>query len=281
MSIRPWYALFALPALLGCSLVTRALDLAAPATEPEIVPPVLIIPPEITYPSLPTAGPQSEPVEVITIREPGPGSRLVNAILLRGMITIPTFENGLTARVVWDDGTAAIPPTSITVAGQADHSGTFEITLPFTVGGERNAFILVYAVSPRDGGVIHLASSGVRLAEHGANEVVITRDEPERLSLRMPAPGARIAGGTVHVEGDGLASFEQTLLIEVLDAGGAILGSQPVVVQAPDIGQPGSFQADVAYEATSVGAGRVVVRDVSPAFGGDTHLTSVDVQLGP
>lgn len=286
MSIRPWCALIALPALLGCSLITRAWDLTAPATEPQVVSPLLVRPPEIIYPSLPTTGPhptgpQSEAVEAITIREPGPGSRLVKAIVLRGMVTIPTFENGLTARVVWDDGTVAIPPTPITVAGLAGQTGTFEITLPFTVSGERNAFILVYAVSPRDGGVIHLASSGVRLAEHGANEVVITRDEPERLSLRMPTPGATIAGGTVHVEGEGLASFEQTLLIEILDASGAILGSLPVMVQAPDVGQPGPFQADVAYEITSTGVGRVVVKDVSPAFGGETHLTSVDVQLGP
>lgn len=286
MSIRPWYALLVLPALLRCSLVTRALDLTVPATEPEVAPPALVSPPEITYPSLPTTGPQpkgphSEAVEAVTIREPGPGSRLVSAILLRGMVTIPTFENGLTAHVVWDDGTEAIPPTPITVAGHVGQTGTFDITLPFTVSGERNAFIQVYAVSPRDGGIVHLTSSGVRLAEHGANEVVITRDEPERLSLLMPAPGATIDGGTVHVEGYGLASFEQTLLIEVLDASGAILGSLPVVVQAPDVGQPGSFQADVAYGATSAGAGRIVVRDVSPAFGGDTHLTSVDVHLGP
>lgn len=286
MSIRPWCALLALPALLGCSLVTRALDWTAPATGPEVVPPVLIGPPEITYPSLPTIGPQppvapAEAVEAITIREPGSGSRLINAILLRGMVTIPTFENGLTARVVWDDGTEAIPPTPITVAGHVGQTGTFDITLPFTVSGERNAFIQVYAVSPRDGGIIHLTSSGVRLAEQGANEIVSTRDEPERLNLSTPAPGATIEGGIVHVEGYGLASFEQTLLIEVQDTSGTILGSLPVIVEAPDVGQPGAFQADVAYEATSTGAGRIVVKDVSPAFGGDTHLTSSDVYLGP
>ena len=280
MSMRPWLALFALPALLGCSLATRALNLTSPATEPAAVPP------EVPFPSLPTVGPQLTgalpgTTEAITIREPGPGSRLVNAILLRGMVTIPTFENSLTARVVWDDGTDAIAPTPITVAGHAGQTGTFDVTLPFTVSGERNAFIQVYAVSPRDGGVIHLTSSGVRLAEHGANEVVITPDEPERLSLLMPAPGATIGGGTAHVQGFGLAGFEQTLLIEVLDASGAILGSQPVQVQAPDLGQPGPFQADVAYETASAGAGRIVVRDVSPAFGGDSHLVSVEVRLSP
>jgi len=179
----------------------------------------------------------------------------VNAILLRGMVTIPTFENGLTAHVVWDDGTDAIPPTPITVAGHVGQTGTFEVRLPFTVSGERNAFIQVYAASPRDGGVIHLTSSGVRLAEGGANQVVITPDEPERLSLLVPAQGATISSGIVHVEGFGLAGFEQTLLIEVLDTSGAILGSQSVQVQAPDLGQPGPFQADVAYEAASAGAG--------------------------
>ncbi len=280
MRLRLAMILMLLPALAACNLATRL----EPTPEPTSAAPVYTPGPVSTVEVAPTGPPASQGqvgVEAITIREPGPGSRLVNAILLRGMVTIPVFENTLTARVVWDDGTEALPPTPIPVTGQADQTGTFDVTLPFTVSGERNAFILVYAVSPRDGGVTHLTSSSVRLAEHGTNEVVITQDQPERLSIRSPATGGTISGGVAHVEGFGLAAFEQTLTVEVLDASGASLGKQPVIVQAPDLGMPGPFQVDVPYSAAAPGAGRIVVHDVSPAFGGDSHLASVEIQISP
>jgi hypothetical protein len=78
-----------------------------------------------------------------------------------------------------------------------------------------------------------------------------------------------------------VASFEQTLLIEVVDAYGAVIGLQPVLVQAPDFGLPGPFAVDVAYTLTAAGPGRVVVRDISPAHGGDIHRSSVEVDLAP
>jgi len=78
-----------------------------------------------------------------------------------------------------------------------------------------------------------------------------------------------------------VASFEQTLLIEVLDAYGEVIGLQPVLVQAPDFGLPGPFSADLTYALTTSGPGRVVVRDISPAHGGDVHRNSVEVDLAP
>ncbi|HET9590808.1 MAG TPA: Gmad2 immunoglobulin-like domain-containing protein, partial [Anaerolineales bacterium] len=96
-----------------------------------------------------------------------------------------------------------------------------------------------------------------------------------------PQNGGTVTGGMAHVEGFALASFEQTLLAEILDADGNVIGSEAVIVQAPDLGQPGPFRVDIAYTATGSGPGRVVVRDPSPAFGGDTHLSSVEITLEP
>ena len=68
------------------------------------------------------------------------------------------------------------------------------------------------------------------------------------------------------MEGFALATFEQTLLIEILDSEGNVAGTESVIVQAPELGQPGPFSADVAYTVTEAGPGRIVVRDPSPAF---------------
>jgi len=58
------------------------------------------------------------------------------------------------------------------------------------------------------------------------------------------------------------------------------VGMQPVTVQAPDLGIPGPFSADVPYQGASAGPGRIVVRDPSPAFEGDYHLASVEITIG-
>jgi hypothetical protein len=83
------------------------------------------------------------------------------------------------------------------------------------------------------------------------------------------------------VEGFGLASFEQTLVVEVQDENGVVVGSEPVMVQAPDLGFPGPFSVDVPYTVSQSGAGRIAVRDISPAHGSDTHVSSVEILLEP
>jgi hypothetical protein len=93
--------------------------------------------------------------------------------------------------------------------------------------------------------------------------------------------GETISGGTVTVTGVALASFEQTLVVELLDEAGQVLTLEPVIVNAPDLGQPGPFSIALPYEVAGSMPGRVVVRDPSPAFGGDVHLASVEVTLAP
>jgi hypothetical protein len=222
-----------------------------------------------------------EPAEAIQITAPGPGSRLVSPMTVRGVTTLPAFESTLTLRVLLDDGTELIPPQAVIGSGPEGSPLTFEATLVFDVAEERPAFLQAYLVSPRDGGVTHLASAVVTVMPGGTADVRPATEEAERLQILTPAAGDSILGGVVHVEGIGVASFEQTLLIEVQDAYGEVIGQQPVLVQAPDFGLPGSFAADVTYTLTTSGTGRVVVRDISPAHGGDVHRNSIEVELAP
>jgi hypothetical protein len=217
--------------------------------------------------------------EAILIRSPGAGSHLTTPIQLRGQAD-PTAEQTLGVKLLAADGSEL---ASLTTTIQADvgQRGSFDVEIPFTVSQPRQAFIQVFATSPRDGGVIHLASVGVQLAPDGAPDVRPAEAHPEQIAIRQPQAGETIAGGVLHVEGFGVAGFEGTLVIDLYDAGGDKLAEQPVIVAAPDMGQPGSFDADLSYNLTRPGPGRLVVRDVSPAFGGDVHLASVEVTLKP
>lgn len=288
--------IFAVPGTSTPTQTTPATATAPPTDSPTAAPtqlPVTTVPsatiPDVTATPLPatetpqpTLPPVTEPwqiPEAILILIPGPGSRLISPIRVSGMAD-PTFEQALAVRLVLDDGNElSVVPAQI--AAELGERGPFEAEVPFTIGEERQAFIQVFATSARDGGITHLAAVGVSIAPSGPENIVAVEPHPERIVILEPAQGASISGGMVHVEGFGLASFEQHLLVEVYDEQGSLAGSQPVTVQSPEMGHPGPFSADVSYNVQTAGAGRVVVRDPSPAFNGDVHLSSVEVRLEP
>lgn len=213
------------------------------------------------------------------ILAPASGSRVTSPIQVSG-VSDPTFEQNLVVRVLRADGSlVAEAPT--TIQADAGQRGPFALDLPVSLTTEQNLFIQVFAESPRDGGVTHLSSVGVTFTPTGPEDIINRAPYPEQIAIFQPQTGATLTGGTVHVAGFGLAGFEQTLLVQVFDEDGEVVGSQPVMVAAPDLGEPGPFQADIAYTVSAAGPGRVVVRDISPAFGGDAHLSSVEVNLAP
>lgn len=218
--------------------------------------------------------------EAIMIQMPGPGSRLISPIRIAG-IADPTHEQTLIVRGFRPDGSEIIPPQPINIAAPLGERGPFEVEIPFTVNVDEQVFLQVYAQSARDGGITHLASVGVVLSASGPENIIYMDGHEEQISIQAPTEGQTVSGGSVHIEGIGIASFEGTFVLEVLDENGNVVGSQPVIAAAPDMGLPGTFNADVIFMVSSPGPGRVVVRDPSPAFGGDVHLASVEVQLEP
>jgi hypothetical protein len=263
-------------ALVACNQATPQATLPATLAPTTIVEQFQEVPPTDTPAALPTP---SGPPEIIQILEPGPGSRVVSPVRITGMAD-STFEQNLVARIVLDDGSElALAPT--TIQSELGTRGAFEFDLPFVLEGDRQGFIQVFSTSPRDGGTIHLNSVGVLLAASGEAEIRALEPYAERIQIELPAIGAEISGGKVTVSGIALASFEQTLVVDVLDQDGNVIGSRPLIVDSPEWGIPGPFSIEVTYLLEVEGAGRVVVRDPSVAFNGDVHLASVEVRLKP
>jgi predicted secreted protein len=265
--------------LAACNFPSPGLQSPTPTALPASPPPQAsaTMPPAAPSPT-PTRE-SMEPEEAILILEPGPGSRLTSPVHVAG-IADPTFEQTLVVRIVLDDGSElTIHP--LTIAADIGQRGPFEGDVYFSVDGERHALIQIYDQSARDGGIVHLASVGVILLSEGPEVIEPFDPHPEVIVIDRPEFGATIRGGVVHVEGFGLASFEGTLIIEVHDAEGNVVGSQPIIVQAPDWGFPGPFSADVSYEVVVEGPGRIVVIDPLPVFDGLGHISSVEVTLAP
>jgi hypothetical protein len=213
------------------------------------------------------------------ILSPGPGSVVTSPVTVSG-IADPTFEQTIVVRLFTIDGVElALTPTII----QADIGvrGPFSVDVPFAIASDINGFIQVYVQSARDGGTTHLETVSVLLSAAGPVNINPAPAYPEQVHIQAPALGQTISGGTVHVSGFALASFEQTLVIEVYDQWGSLVGSKPIMVNAPDLGLPGPFDDTVSYVVASSGPGRIVVRDPSVAYAGDYHLSSVEITLAP
>jgi hypothetical protein len=219
------------------------------------------------------------PPETIMILTPGNSSTVTNPIHISGEAD-PTFEQNLVVRVLDANGDVlALESTMI----QADlgERGPFELDLHLDLEEEENIFIQVYDESARDGNVIHLSSVVVTFSPDGPEDIIVREPYREVITIFQPQLGDTISGGNVHVAGYGLASFEQTLVVEVQDEEGNVIAIEPVMVDSPDWGIPGFFEVDIAYAVTHSQPGRIVVRDESPAHGDNVHLTSVEVTLQP
>jgi predicted secreted protein len=293
MSLRPIVIAVAVLALLAlaCNLPLTGVP-ATPTPSPAALPPQPLPPERLASstagsPAVTVAVPAEGPPEAILILEPGPGSRLISPLRVAGMAD-STFEQHLLLRLVLDDGTE-IAAGPVIIQSELGSRGPFEGELAFTVAGERNALIQISSQSARDGGITHLASVGVTLAPTGPVQVLPAALHFESLQITAPQPGDSASGGIVHVEGIGRASFEGTLVIEVYDEQGNLIGSVPVLVDAPDMGLAGPFSADVPYTIAVAGFGRITVVDPLPAFdgsagltaGGLGHIASVEVRLLP
>jgi hypothetical protein len=219
------------------------------------------------------------PVESIMILTPGNASTVTSPIHISG-ISDPTFEQNLVIRVINANGDV-ITEGSTTIQAGLGERGPYELDLELDLEEEQSIFIQVFDVSARDGGIIHLSSVAVFFSLTGPEDIIVRDLYPEQIVITQPQLGDTISGGTVHVEGIAIASFEQTLLVEVIDEDGDVIAIEPVMVDAPDFGVHGPYQVDIEYTVTGSAPGRIVVRDVSPAHGDNTHLNSVEVTLEP
>ena len=263
--------------LIGAAPPTATLSPAA--LPPQPLPPEPLASSTAEPPAATEAVPADGPPEAILILEPGPGSRLTSPLRVAG-VADSTFEQHLLLRLVLDDGTE-IASGPVIIQTELGTRGPFEGELAFSVAEERNALLQVSSQSARDGGITHLASVGVTLAPTGPVQVLPAPPHFESIQITAPEPGDTANGGIVHVEGIGRASFEGTLVIEVYDEQGNLIGSMPVLVDAPDMGLAGPFSADVPYSLAVAGFGRITVVDPLPAFDGLGHIASVEVRLLP
>ena len=101
---------------------------------------------------------------------------------------------------------------------------------------------------------------------------------PRQILIDTPAPGALVSS-PFEVRGSvSVSPFESTLLWQVYDAAGQVIGRGPIMVDA-EMGQPGNFADQITFAAGAGGPGRVEIAELSAKDGSVVVSAAVDVVL--
>ncbi len=128
-----------------------------------------------------------------------------------------------------------------------------------------------------------LESTQAQVSDVGTDETstasTVEPTAPARwIILSEPVLGTVIAS-PVHVHGEvAITPFESTLRARVYDAQGQTLGEVPIMLTS-EMGQPGTFDGSIPFSATSRGAGKVEIAELSAKDGSIVVSASVDVEI--
>jgi hypothetical protein len=237
----------------------------------------------IERPEPPTEVPPATPVVVLpsaTIRifRPGPGSQVTSPFQVYGRGG-PSFNERVGIRLVGEDGRLISERLTylLVFPGRA---GNFVAQLEFQTPRLAEAARLeVYTEDLRYGRMAQLASMDLVLLSRGSQLLHPQIEGPEKLAIFEPRDGALAQGGLIAVRGAGWVDSDLPLTIELLDRAGQPLASQQVPLVAQEVGQLGTFEAELQYQIPFSQYGRVVVYETSAGIPGMRHYSSVEVWL--
>jgi hypothetical protein len=266
-----------------CLAPTAAPDpVVTPTVSPltQATPPIVLeaadLPPT---PPAPTAA-ANLPLERLAILEPGPGSQVTSPFTLMGRGG-PSFANRVRVRLIGEDGRVITSRTTF-LQTTPGFSGLFITEIAFDISGVAEAARLEVSTDDlRTGRMDHLTTRNLILLAAGSPLIHPTLDGPERLAILSPREGVGIAGGVVHVRGAGWVESDLPLTVAVLDRYQTVLGMVEVPLEAPGLGQLGTFEVDVPYTIPYAQYARLAVYERAPDDSGLIHYSSIEVFLRP
>jgi hypothetical protein len=110
------------------------------------------------------------------LKNPDLAHCVTSPIVVRG-VSDPAQHQEIVARLVYEDGTVAFEQP-VQIEAPLGQRGPYEAIIPFSVSGERQAFVQMLDRSARDGRITHLSSVGVTLTDSG--RLKLLRKRPNR-----------------------------------------------------------------------------------------------------
>ncbi len=243
--------------------------------------PAIIIEPSFPAPT-PTSIPPSVgvPLEELSILLPGPGSMVNSPIQVKGYGG-PSLNNRVQVRLIAEDGRLLSKGYSF-IYSFPGRPGLFYIQMPFEskLVAER-AWLEVRSFEDYFGMLRHLMTVEVTILSTGSDRIYPAIHGAEKLTIFQPREENVIAGGSVLIQGAGWVDQDVPLRIEIVNQAGDVLGSGQVELDAPAVGQLGTFSVEIAYQTSHQQWARIGVYELHDGVPGLVHYTSVGVWLGP
>ena len=216
------------------------------------------------------------PVEAILITSPQPGQGARGTLRIEGL-SDPALAQQLNV-VVRDAKGTVMNTTRPVVQAQSGQRSAFSADVAIPADTPRQTGrVQVYAISPDNNGVTHLASVEVELNGDAKAAVPLDPQTPEAIAMIFPSPNAEVKG-VVRVAA--ATMLGPKIVIEVLDANNKTVGRVEQTVQQT-AGVPAQVMAEVPIQVSAAGPGRVLVYVVNARDGATEHLSSVAVNLTP
>ena len=127
----------------------------------------------------------------------------------------------------------------------------------------------------------HLMTVEVTILTTGNDRIYPAIRGAEKLTIFQPREENVIAGGSVLIQGAGWVDQDVPLRIEIINRIGDVLGSGQVELDAPAVGQLGTFSAEITYQTSHQQWDRIGVYELHDEVPGLVHYTSVGIWLGP
>lgn len=243
--------------------------------------PAIIIEPSFPAPT-PTSIPSSVgvPLDELSILLPGPGSMVNSPIQVKGYGG-PSLNNRVQVRLIGEDGRLLSKGYTF-LYSYPGRPGLFYIQMPFEsqLVAER-AWLEVRSFDDFFGMLRHLTTVEVTILSTGSDRVYPAIHGAEKLTIFHPREEKVVTGGSVLIQGAGWVDQDVPLRIEIVNRAGDMLGSGQVELDAPAVGQLGTFSVEITYQTSYQQWARIGVYEQHDEVPGLVHYTSVGVWLGP
>lgn len=251
-----------------------------PAPLTEATPAIVIEPSEPA--ATVTIGPPSFgiPLEELVFFSPGPGSFASQAVRVNGYGG-PSLNNRVELTLYGEDG-RKLSEGYAWLYSYPGTPGIFYTTMPYQIPlVAEMGWLQVRSYGDRYGNLKHVNTVSLTLLSEGSEKIYPALHGPEQLAIFAPREESIVEGGTALVEGAGWVDHGGSIVIQILDRYGDVLGSTETDIASPAEGHIGSFSAQVEYQIAYPQWARIAVAEAHPVIEGPSHYSSVEVWLRP
>lgn len=203
--------------------------------------------------------------------EPGAGSELVSPIHINAQIP----EDAAVVRVELRGADGRLLARQL---ARPDGSGRLQLDLDFEIRNTRETGRLVLSADDEYGRSVQLVSIEIQLLAEGENLLLSAQDQ-QALSIESPQTGDRIAGGSVTVSGHVIGEPGKPLNVQLITREGRILASDDLYPQFASGSESGLFTIELSGQ---VETGTWVLVSLSQSENNLLiFLTSVEIWLTP